>query len=189
MAKARRSGNMKSQAKPTATKDDKPIDITDESIVAINTLKGDLRDEILREFKSMAKPWVKMSEYEQERIIHRATDIAGTVVHQAITAIASRGFEHFNVTLGKITVDKGIECKFTLPFSGEAITGLCQRKGDSVILIARDATEFFGEKKPVEAENVGELAIPKTGPGAPSDAAAMEQLGRGPVDGETAHAA
>lgn len=135
--------------------------ITAKAGAQIETLKGDIRDEILREFKAMAKPWAKMTETEQERVIHRAGDISGKLVMQACNAIASRGFKYFDVTLGKITVDKGIECKFTLPYSADGIAGLCQRKGDSVMLVARDAAAFFGEKKKAETDVVGDLAIPK----------------------------
>lgn len=128
----------------------------------IRTLESGIRDAILREFKTLEKPWPKMGEWEQERAIGRARDIASILVHDAINIVASRGFENFHVVLGKITVDKGIECKFTLPFSPEAIAGLCARKGDTVILVARDAKDFRDGKK-AETDNVGDLAIPKNG--------------------------
>lgn len=126
----------------------------------VKTLLGDVRDGILREFKGLEKPWQKMTESEQSRVIHRAADIAERVVRGAIDIAATRGFEHFDVQLGKITVDKTVELKVTAPFSAEIIAALSTRRGDTLVMIARDAGEFRGERKPAKPTNVGELAIP-----------------------------
>lgn len=52
------------------------------------TLRGDIRDLILREYKAMSRPWQQMTESEQARLIHRANDIAGTVVRRSVDIVA-----------------------------------------------------------------------------------------------------
>jgi hypothetical protein len=79
---------------------DKTIDPIDQDFVekpsaveiSAETLVGDIRDAVLTEFKQMPKPWVMMSEDEQERVIHRSREIADTIVHRAVSLIAEQGF-------------------------------------------------------------------------------------------------
>lgn len=127
------------------------------------TLTGDVRDEILREFKLIAKPWQKMNESEQERLIHRATDVAASIVDRAVDIVASRGCEHFLVKLGDVTFsrEKGIVSKIGMAFSKEGIAALANRSGDIIVLVARDAHEFAGMRAEAQPEVVGDLAMPK----------------------------
>ena len=98
----------------------------------------------------------------QDDVIARIERLAGAVVDQVVDIVASKGTESQVVRLGKITADKGmIDCKFTLPYSNEAVAALCTRQGQEVILIAREAEQFMGERERAESDNIGELAIPR----------------------------
>lgn len=160
-----------------------PITLTATAAQQIETLKVDIAKLILDEMKLLQKPWQKMNEGEQARLITRAADIAGQVVHRGVTTIATRGFKHFEVALGKFAVDKGIEFKCTMPFSKEAIGDLCSRRATTMILVARDENAFLGGKMP-KPEVVGDLGIPK-GKGADAkdearaDEANLAKVGRG----------
>jgi hypothetical protein len=153
----------------------------------VKTLRGDIRDFVLTEFKGVDKPWQKMTEREQERLIHRARDIADAVIRGTIDTIANRGFEHYYAQLGKMAVDKGIEAKITMPYTDEAMAGLASRRGQTIIIIARDQHEFEGESRKAEPEVLGDLGLPKPdGDGAQTEAAAPDpETGPERVDPET----
>lgn len=151
-----------------------------EPAFATETLRGDIRDMVLSEFKLLPKPWQQMTEDEQERLITRATDIAATVVSGAVDLIAARGLPAMPISVAKFTVD-GSELKGTYTAFADdenllRIRHLAERRAMFVMASPED---YLGERKPAETEVVGDLAMPKTGPGSPSDPKALEQVGRG----------
>lgn len=126
------------------------------------SLRGDVRDVVLRLVRELPDQWKKMTGGAQDDVIARIERLAGAVVDQVVDIVASKGTESQVVRLGKITADKGmIDCKFTLPYSNEAVAALCTRQGQEVILIAREAEQFMGERERAESDNIGELAIPR----------------------------
>jgi hypothetical protein len=58
------------------------------------------------------------------------------------------------------------------------ITHLAMHSGAAVLVLA-SISAFDHERAPAEADNVGELAMPKTGRGAPSDEEGLAHVGRG----------
>lgn len=155
------------QTKPDAKGNgaEKPahIEITAQTAIAAESLKGDVRDAILQMVKGLAKPWAKMTEWEQESAIRQCADIAGKLVHETVRITASRGFDHIPVSLGTFTVDaeKGIQSKFAMARTPDNLVAMGERLGSIVLLIPMDVHEFMGEKKPAEADVVGDLAMPK----------------------------
>lgn len=154
------------------------IDRASEVAIASATLLGDVRDALLSEIKALPKPWQKMSEEEQGRAIHRASDIAGELVTKVVHLISTKGFSNLPVTINKFTVKDGVKIEVGAAETVENITHLAMHSGAAVLVLATPSA-FMGEKEKAQTDNVGELAIPKTGPGAPSDPDAMEHLGRG----------
>lgn len=140
----------------------------------VATLRGDVRDAVLRLVRELPDHWRKMTGGAQEDIIERIEKLASTLVDQTVEIVASRGCDSQVVRLGKISVDKGmIECKFTTAYSHEAMNAICLRQGQEVALVARDAEQFKGERAKAESDNIGDLAIPRGKPFAvPSSVAA-----------------
>lgn len=186
MVKGKKAETPKTQA--TNGKPEQP-EQTERQLKAAESLKGDIRDEFLTEIKQLKKPWEKLTEYEQERLIHRCRDIAGNLVRNAVEIAAARGFEHIPVSIGKFTVDaeKGIQSTFAMARSDENLLAMGRRIGSVVLLVPLDLHDFMGERKPAEPEVVGDLALPKTGPGAPSDPEAESKIGRGETEAAEAH--
>lgn len=147
--------------------------------LAAATLLGDVRDAVLAEFKTAEKPWSKMSEEEQERLIQRADDIADQVVLGAVAVVAQHGFSNLPASIDQFTRKDGLKIVLKAGATVEHITKLAEHGNNSVVLVLAEPARFMGERAPAETENVGELAIPKTGPGAPSDPKATAKLGRG----------
>jgi hypothetical protein len=129
--------------------------------LAIETLHRDVLNEQLREVRAISKPWQKMTENEQERLIHRFGDITRMIIQGCCKLMGGRGFKTFPVQLGKITVDKNIEVKVTATFDPDLIAELSSRRGTVVVLVALDMHEFGGERCKVEPDNVGDLAMPR----------------------------
>jgi hypothetical protein len=128
----------------------------------VATLKGDIRDRILRLVRQLPEHWQKMSGDAQQDVISNLERTAEDLVDQVVDLVSSRGADHQLVTLGKIAVDKGvIDCKFTAPYSNETMAALCSKRGQEVVLVARDADQFKGERAKAEPDNIGDLAIPR----------------------------
>lgn len=142
------------------------------------TLRGDVRDAILSEFKHIDGPWSKAPEGEQERLIRRAEDIAGKLVRGAIDLIAARGLPALPITVGKITVE-GAACKgaFECYADDDNLLRIRHLQGARAMFVLASPDRFNGEQKEAETENVGDLAIPKGDERA--DQANLEQVGRG----------
>lgn len=118
----------------------------------IPTLKGDVRDALLTHVRSLPKPWPQMSESEQEVAIRRADTLADDLVRKAVALAASRGFEHFEVSLGKYAIDNGVEGKFGAPYSTDLVEALGTRRGKTFLLVPRDLHEFMGQQAAVLPE-------------------------------------
>jgi hypothetical protein len=142
--------------------------------VAAETMRGDIRDAVLTEFKQMAKPWQAMTEDEQQRVINRAVDIADDLVRKAVDLIAARGLPALPITVGKITVESS-ECKGTFECfaDDEALLRIRHLQGSRAMFVLASPDAYQGETGKAEPENVGDLAIPK------DNLEGIETLGRG----------
>ncbi|BEV44394.1 hypothetical protein [Afipia carboxidovorans] len=148
------------------------------SIQQSETLRGDIRDAVLSEFKHMPNVWPKLGEGDQERLIRRAEDIAGMVVRRAIDIIAERGLPALPIEVGKVTVD-GSVCKgaFECYADDEALIRIRHLQGNRAMFVLASPDRFNGEQGQPEAENVGDLAMPKEGERA--DEANLASIGQG----------
>ena len=126
--------------------------MTDEPNLDVKTLRGDVRDALLSHIRALPKPWAQMSEAEQDDAIYRASALAEKLVRDAVDLAGARGFEHHIVSLGKYSIDKGVEGKFTAPYSAQLVDALGTRRGSTFLLVPRDIGDFLGERQPVKAE-------------------------------------
>lgn len=129
-------------------------------VLASETLRGDVRDEILREFKAMAKPWAQMNEKEQERVIHRSADIADNLVMGALRLTAHKGNPHVVVQVSQFTVKDDVKVTLSVAAILDNIVKLASAGAHAVLVLA-DPKQFSGEKKKPETDVVGDLAMPK----------------------------
>src|SRR6185437_15293632 len=128
----------------------------------VSTLRGDLRDQILRLVRDQPNHWPKMTGDAQQDTITRIELLANDLVNRTVDLVASRGAGFQLVTLGEATITPTvIKCKFTIPRSAENAAALNARIGQTVVLVARDAEQFIGERAPAQTDNVGDLAIPR----------------------------
>ncbi len=148
------------------------------TVIDSETLRGDIRDELLREFKHMPKSWQTMNEDEQQRCIDRASDIADSLVRKAVDLVASRGLPALPIEVGKITID-GAACKgaFECYADDDNLLRIRHLQGSRAMFVLASPSAFQGEKSKPETEVVGDLAMPKDGERA--DEELLEQVGQG----------
>jgi hypothetical protein len=144
------------------------------------TLIGDVRDAVLAEFKHLPNTWQKMNEEEQQRLITRASDIADSMVRKAVDMIAARGMPALPIEVGKITIE-GAECKgaFECYADDEALLRIRHLQGSRAMFVLASPDAYNGKTETPKPDVVGDLAMPKTGPGAEHDAGALAAIGRG----------
>jgi len=152
--------------------------MADETDLNTETLRGDIRDRILTEFKHMPNVWPKLAESEQDRLISRAQDIAGELVRKAVDLIAERGLPALPIKVGKITVDGGA-CKGTFESyaDDENLLRIRHLQGERAMFVLASPDAYNGERKPAEADVVGDLSMPKEGERADEDH--LAQVGQG----------
>lgn len=126
------------------------------------TLRGDIRDLVLREFKGMQRPWQQMTENEQSRLIQRANDIAGTVVRGAVDLVAEDGLTSLAVTVGKMTLEGGaIKGVYECYADDDSLLSIRRLQGKRAMFVLADPDEYFGQRAAAKPDNVGELAMPR----------------------------
>jgi hypothetical protein len=154
--------------------------IADKNIeLATTTLRGDIRDQILREFKAIPKSWQTSTEDEQSRLINRARDIADDLVRQAIDLVAGKGLPSLPILVGKITVEKSA-CKgvFECHADDENLLRIRHLQGSRAMFVLASPDAFNGEQSDPQAEVIGDLSIPD--PDAPrADEAQLAKVGQG----------
>lgn len=126
--------------------------MSDDPMLTQKTLRGDVRDALLNHIRALPKPWAQMSEGEQDDAIYRANALAERLVRDAVDLAGARGFEHYVVSLGKYSIDKGVEGKFMAPYSTALVDALGTRRNSTFLLVPRDIGDFLGEQAPAAAE-------------------------------------
>lgn len=145
-----------------SAKDADETPATERAQFVTDTLRGDIRDAVLSEFKLMPKPWQAMNEDEQDRVIRRAQDIADNVVRSAVDLVAARGLPAIPIEVGKMTMDGAeIEGKFKCYADDETLLRARHLQNSRAMFVLASPAAFNGEEKPAETEVVGELGMPK----------------------------
>lgn len=132
----------------------------DRLLVQAETLRGDIRDALLTEFKLGEKPWQQMNETEQERVIHRVETLAAQLVNRAVTVVAHEGHPHLVGKVNKFTVKEGLKIEFAAAGLSENIVKLAQHSSDGAVLVLVAPVKYQGERKAAETDVIGDLAIP-----------------------------
>lgn len=156
--------------------------------LATETLRGDIRDDVLREFKHMPKSWQAMNEEEQQRIITRAADVADKLVRRAVDLVAARGLPALPIEVGKFTVDgAAIKGTFECYADDESLLRIKHLANKRAMFVLASPDAYNGEKGKPETEVVGDLAIPKEAVSAQAEEN-LAKVGRGKKNGAAEHA-
>lgn len=157
-----------------------PSSAENTAALAAETLRGDIRDRILSEFKAIPKSWQTSSEDEQSRLINRARDIANDVVRQAIDIIAGKGLPALPILVGKIVVEKSA-CKgvFECHADDENLLRIRHLQGSRAMFVLASPDAFNGEQSAPRTEVIGDLALPEPESGERADEDNLAKVGQG----------
>lgn len=120
----------------------------------LDTLAGDLRDEMLSRMKHLKATWNLMSQGEQQEVGNGLGLFAKTIIRRMVGMLVKHDFPHVVVSLAEFKVKGGkdIEAKITCPNIAVNRDPLGDRVGDMCMLVMVDAETFFGERAPVKTD-------------------------------------
>lgn len=120
----------------------------------LETLSGDIRDEMLKRIRSRKVSWDMMTEQEQSEEIEALGMLSRQLVRRAVALLTKHDFAHAVVTLEEFKVKGGkdIEAKITCPNIQLNREALGDRTGQMCLLLMVDSEEFFGERETPKAD-------------------------------------
>lgn len=119
----------------------------------LETLRGDIRDALLTQVRSMSDPWQKLSESAQQTRIMTIDNMAGELVRRAAHIIGSKGFDHIGITIGKFTSKDGeIKAEFTTSQTHDSLVKIADMQNRRSLLVLVDADMYNGEQAPAEPD-------------------------------------
>lgn len=128
--------------------------VTQEAMdLAAATLKGDVREVLLHNFKNAKKPWPALSQDEQEQIVENFDNQAEELIRNICDVIASKGQESILVTLsGVASKDSDIVAKIKTKKTPESWAAMGAVDGYPVTLIINSADQYMGQRGPAETQ-------------------------------------
>lgn len=120
----------------------------------LDTLSGDLRDEMLSRIKHLKATWNLLSQSEQAEVANGLELFAKTIVRRAVHLVTKQSFPHTAVTLAemKIKGGKAIEAKIVCDNIEHNRTVLGENIGEMVQIVMIDSTRFMGERAPAATD-------------------------------------
>lgn len=120
----------------------------------VETLSGDIRDEMLSRIKHLKATWNLLSQAEQQEVGNGCELFAKNLLRKIVGKLAKHEFPHVVVSLAEFKVKGGkdIEAKITCPNIAVNRDPLGDRVGDMCMLVMADAETFFGERAPVKTD-------------------------------------
>lgn len=149
----------------------------------LDTLSGDLRDEMLSRMKHLKATWSLMSQGEQAEVANGLELFAKTIVRRAVHLVTKQPFPHTAVKLAemKIKGGKDIEAKIICDNIEHNRTVLGENIGELVQIVMIDSTRFMGERAPA-ATDPDQPGLPLDGDGTEDPADSEPRLALPPPD-------
>ena len=120
----------------------------------LDTLSGDIRDEMLARVKHLKATWGLLKQGEQQEVANGLELFSKSLLRKIVGKLAKHEFPHVVVSLAEFKVKGGkdIEAKITCPNIAVNRDPLGDRVGDMCMLVMVDAETFFGERAPVKTD-------------------------------------
>lgn len=120
----------------------------------LDTLSGDIRDEMLARVKHLKATWGLLSQNEQQEVANGLELFAKNLIRKVVGKLGKHEFPHVVVSLAEFKVKGGkdIEAKITCPNIAVNRDPLGDRVGDMCMLVMVDSETFFGERSPVKTD-------------------------------------
>lgn len=132
--------------------DTEATEVLSPTLIAADTMLGDLMACLIDEFKQAPDVWQKMPEHQQQDVIYRVQQRVQENIRAAVEIIASANRPTIVATVESVTVKEGIKAVVTLPKSDAQRHNLFDAAGQTVLLIVAGAGEFYGGADQVKAD-------------------------------------
>jgi hypothetical protein len=119
-----------------------------DGVVGVDTLRGDIRDLILKELERLPVVWSDLPDLEKNITRDRVNAMASDIVYRAIEIVHSEGAPSLACIVGKVAFGKGVSVALTASRrdpNRHLLADLAD--GADVLLVLQDASRFMGERE------------------------------------------
>lgn len=116
--------------------------------IATATMLGDLVSFLIDELKAAPDCWQKLSQFQQDDVIARATSRCTFAVQQVVSIIAADGRDTITADLEQITAKDGIKAVCTLAKHDPNRHALLDAVGKPVLIVVAGSSQFLGGELP-----------------------------------------
>jgi hypothetical protein len=115
---------------------------------ARETLLGDLMAAAMKQMRSLDKPWTKVDELAQRRIIDQVRDDIGDAVLRAVDLIISDDRTRFRAKVDQVTFKEGVKAVLLMG-NNEWSHELADVAGGTVLVVIEDPARYISGAVPV----------------------------------------
>jgi len=127
-----------------------------DGLVQAETLRGDIRDMVLREMERLPLVWADLPELERNIVRDRVNAMASDIVYDAISIVHSEGAPSMPMIVGKVAFGKGVSVSLTASRTDPNRHILADlADGASVLLVMENAAKYLGERERPQDEETG----------------------------------
>ncbi len=121
-------------------------------------LMGELMSAATRQLRALEKPWLRLPEGDQKRVLREVQDTIAEAVKKAVNVIASNDRTHFRAGVESVTFKDGVKAVLTMG-NTEASHELADTAGGSVLVVIEDPSRFTipGENAPQAEKDQAEI--------------------------------
>lgn len=121
-------------------------------------LMGELMAAATRQLRGLDKPWLRLPEADQKRVLREVRDDIARAVKAAVELIASDDRTRFRAAVESVTFKDGVKAVLTMG-NTEASHELADTAGGNVLVVIEDAVRytFVGENAPHAEKDQAEI--------------------------------
>lgn len=122
-------------------------------------LMGELMSAATRQLRSLEKPWLRLPEEQQKKVLREVQDSITEAVKAAVELIASDDRTRFRAGVESVTFKDGVKAVLTMPNTA-ASHELADTAGSSVLVVIENPSRYtyVGENAPKADANQPDLA-------------------------------
>jgi hypothetical protein len=127
--------------------------------IAREFLMGEVMAAAMKQLRSLEKPWLRLPEAQQQRVIDEVKEDVRRAVRHAVEVIASGDRTRFRAGVESVTFKDGVKAVLTMA-NTEASHELADTAGASVLVVIEDPARYTasGPNIPKAEPNQPELA-------------------------------
>lgn len=127
----------------------KAVDVKD---IAAEEMGKKLLESLIGVVQSIKRPWVEMTQYEQDDAIEKMRYAVKVATTQAVRLIGSNGATHVVGTLDQITIKDGVKAVVQIGKNAENLPELFEAQGGEVMIVCGGGQDYLKDINEVKGE-------------------------------------